>query len=112
SKLPDLAWDLLTFFSRPEHLLEYDRTISTIAPRKSLRNRGYMADPQYQMATWLEVVEKHARPQPLVPNYADCWTAVNEAMTAVRTGKQGPKEALDDAARQWQLLLDEGYAGR
>jgi hypothetical protein len=27
----------------------------------------------------------------------------------VRAGKQNPKQALDDAARQWQLILDEGY---
>lgn len=111
SKLPDVAWDLLTDFNQSTNLLEYNRTFTGIVPRKSLRASGHMADPRYQMTVWLEVVEKYARPQPLVPNFADCWAAINNAIGAVRSGKQTPKDALDSAARQWQLLLDKGYAG-
>ncbi len=109
SKHPDLAWELLVSFNAPENLLEYDRLLGAPAPRKSLRDKGYMADPALQMKTWTEVIEQYARPQPLVPNYADCWAAIDGAMADVRAGKQSPKQALDDAARQWQLLLDQGY---
>jgi multiple sugar transport system substrate-binding protein len=111
SKHPDLAWDLLAYFNQPEHLLTFARMHGAPVPRKSLRETGFMADPRFQMKVWTEVIEKYARPQPLVPNYADCWKAIDDAMADVRAGKQNPKQALDDAARQWQLLLDEGYKG-
>lgn len=112
SKVPDLSWSLMQHFFGPEHLLKYSELLAATVPRKSLATTGYMNEPHFQMKAWVEVVEKYARPQPLVPGLpADFWKVIDSAINDVIVGKQSPKQALDDAARQWQVLLDEGYRG-
>lgn len=112
SKVPDLSWSLMQHFFGPEHLLKYSELLAATAPRKSLASTGYMNEPHFQMKAWVEVVEKYARPQPLVPGLpADFWKVIDTAINDVMAGKQSPKQALDDGARQWQVLLDDGYRG-
>ncbi len=115
SKYMDLAWELLLHFNQPDNLLEYCRLVGSAVPRRSLRERGHMTDPRYQMKAWIEIVEQYARPHPLIvaPSVpvggTGMWAVLTEAIHNVRQGKQGPKEALDEAARNWQLQLDAAY---
>jgi ABC-type glycerol-3-phosphate transport system substrate-binding protein len=115
SKYMDLAWELLLHFNQPDNLLEYCRLVGSAVPRRSLRDRGHMTDPRYQMKAWIEIVEQYARPHPLIvaPSVPvggkDMRAVLTEAIHNVRQGKQGPKEALDEAARNWQLQLDAAY---
>jgi multiple sugar transport system substrate-binding protein len=110
SKNLDLAWDLLQFFNRGENLIEYLRLNVSTLPRKGLPDTGYTTDPRYQLKTWGEVLDKYSRPSPLfvAQTGTDPNGVLSAAMRAVREGKQSPKEALDDAARQWQESLDAG----
>lgn len=107
SKLPDLAFDLLTFFSRPEHLLEYNRTTATIVPRKSERNRGFMGDPRFQMPAWIEVVEKYARTHPPIVNIGEVNKVTSEVLADVRNNKKSPKDGVEEMTRRMQLVFDE-----
>jgi ABC-type glycerol-3-phosphate transport system substrate-binding protein len=110
SKYPDLAWDLLMYFNRADNLLEYLRLNVSTLPRKGLPDTQYTTDPRYQLKTWAEVLEKYARPEPLIVAQSGTspGAVLSAAMRAVREGKQSPKQALDDAARQWQEFLDGG----
>ena len=110
SKSLDLSWDLLMFFNRGENLIEYLRLNVSTLPRKGLLDAGYTTDSRYQLKTWSEVLDKYARPSPLFVSQTgtDPNGLLSAAMKAVREGKQGPKEALDETARQWQESLDGG----
>jgi ABC-type glycerol-3-phosphate transport system substrate-binding protein len=110
SKYPDLAWELLMYFNRADNLLEYLRLNVSTLPRKGLPDSAYTSDPRYQLKTWAEVLEKYSRPNPLIvaQSGTDPYAVLTAAMRAVREGKQGPKQALDEAARLWQEYLDGG----
>jgi multiple sugar transport system substrate-binding protein len=110
SKVPDLAWAFLLHVNQPELLLEYDHLLSTVAPRRSLQDAGYMADPRFQMKQWIENVDKWSRPFPVFPNYDATIKALNDALADVLAGKQAPQPALDAGAREFQRQLDESYA--
>lgn len=110
-KVPDLAWELLQHFGKPEHILRFSETHSAVVPRRSLRETGYMADPRYQMPVWIEVIEKYARPQPVIPLPAQSLRIGDEVAASVLTRKMTAKQALDDGVQRWQALLDEGYRG-
>jgi ABC-type glycerol-3-phosphate transport system substrate-binding protein len=107
AKNPDLVWDLLQFFYRPEHLIQYDRSTSVVAPRKSLRSVDYMADPRWQMSAWTEVVEKYARPHPPIVGIGQVNPLMSGVLADVRTGKKSPKEGVDELARGMQQIFDE-----
>ncbi len=110
SKYPDLAWDLLLYFNRADNLLEYLRLNVSTPPRKGLPDTQYTSDPRYQIKTWQEVLDKYSRPYPLfvAQTGTDPNGVLSAAMKAVREGSQSPKQALDEAARQWQESLDGG----
>lgn len=107
SKTADLAWDLLMTFNKPEHLIQYDKSTSVIAPRKSMRTMDFMADPRYQMNAWIEVVEKYARPHPPIVNIAQVNTLMPAVLREVREGKRSPKDGVDELARGMQQVFDE-----
>jgi ABC-type glycerol-3-phosphate transport system substrate-binding protein len=106
-KVPDLTWDLLQFFFRPEHLIAYDKSTSVIAPRKSMRAMDFMADPRYQMEAWVEVVEKYARPHPPIVNIGEVNNLVPPILKDVREGKRSPKEGVEELARGMQQIFDD-----
>jgi maltose-binding protein MalE len=49
----------------------------------------------------------YARPEPGIPAWQDIRTLLQNALTAVVTGKSTAKAALDDAANQANRLIDE-----
>lgn len=107
SKTPDLSWDLLTTFMKGENLLEYNRTTSTIIPRKSMRNSGFMGDTRYQMSAWIEVVEKYAKPHPPIVNINEVNKLMSATLGDVRNNKKSPKEGVEELARGMQQIFDE-----
>jgi len=112
SKAPDLAWSMLTAFNAPDTLLAYDQTVSSLPPRQSLAKSSFVSDPKYQLTTFLDVVDKYAVPQPLLPNYAECWKTVDDALQAALRHQQTPQQALDAASARWQQLITDGYNGK
>jgi ABC-type glycerol-3-phosphate transport system substrate-binding protein len=80
-------------------------------PRKSLRDKGHLADARYQMKAWTEVIEKYSRPWPTIitASGTSANTIITNGMKEVRTGKQNPKAALDETARVLQDAVDRGY---
>jgi ABC-type glycerol-3-phosphate transport system substrate-binding protein len=112
SKQPDQAWDLLAAFNRPETSLEYNRTVTSIPPRKTLAGNPFMTDPKYHLSSFVEVINKDARPQPKVPNYAECWKTMDDGLEAAWSRQQSPMDALDSVAQQWTQLLTEGYGAK
>lgn len=107
SKQPDLVWDLMQFFFKPENLIQYDKTTSVIAPRKSMRTMDFMADPRYQMNAWIEVVEKYARPHPPIVNIGEVNKLMPAVLREIRDGKKSPKDGVDELARGMQQIFDD-----
>ncbi len=107
SKNPDLVWDLMQFFYRPEHLIQYDKSTTVIAPRKSMRTMDYMGDPKSQMPAWIEVVEKYGRPHPPIVNIGEVNKLMPAVLKDVREGKKSPKDGVDELARGMQQIFDD-----
>jgi ABC-type glycerol-3-phosphate transport system substrate-binding protein len=107
SKNPDSVWDLMQFFYRPEHLIQYDRSTSAVAPRKSMRTMDYMADPKWQMSAWTVVVEKYAKPHPPVVGIGQVNPLTTGVLADVRAGKKSPKDGVEELARGMQQIFDD-----
>lgn len=71
-----------------------------------------MTDPKYHLSSFVEVVNKYAKPQPKAPNYAECWKTMDDGLEAALRGQQSPKDALNGVAQKWTQLLSEGYGGK
>lgn len=104
SKNPDAAWKFVQSIADRENLLKYNETMYFIPPRKSLRDSGYMADPQLQQ--FVTIMETYGRtintnPAALEVYQTIMQNAVDDAVYQKKTAKQ----ALDDAARSIQRAM-------
>ena len=104
SKHADAAWKFVQFVAEKDNLLKYNETMYFIPPRKSLRNEGYMNDPQLQQ--FVTIMEKYGRsintnPAALEVYQTIMQNAVDDAVYQKKTSKQ----ALDDAAKNIQRAM-------
>jgi multiple sugar transport system substrate-binding protein len=104
SKHADAAWKFIAFVADADNLLKYNETMYFIPPRKSLRNAGYMADPQLQQ--FVTIMEKYGRSINTNPAALEVYqTIMQNAVDDAVYQKKTPKQALDDAARNIQRAM-------
>lgn len=102
---PDLAWEFIAFFSRPEHLSRYNETLFFIPPSREAVLQSAFLDETPGAVVFVEIVEKYGRPVPSFPNPARLAGAINEAIHAAVTGVSTPQAALAAAALEFRNEL-------
>jgi multiple sugar transport system substrate-binding protein len=104
SKHADAAWKFVSFVASSDNLLKYNETMYFIPPRKSLRNAGYMSDPQLQQ--FVSIMEKYGRSINTNPAALEVYqTIMQNAVDDAVYQKKSAKQALDDAARNIQRAM-------
>jgi multiple sugar transport system substrate-binding protein len=104
SKNADAAWKFVQFIADKDNLLKYNETMYFIPPRKSLRNAGYMTDPQLQQ--FVTIMEQYGRTINTSPAALEVYgTILKNAVEDAVYQKKTSKQALDDAARNIERAL-------
>ena len=103
------AWEWIKFFTNKENAAAWAIKSSYMPIRKSAVDNAdikalWARDPQAKQAFDLT---PHARPEPNITAWQDIRTLLQDALTAVTTGKMTAKAALDDAASKANKLIDE-----
>ena len=103
------AWEWIKFFTNKENAATWAVKSGYMPIRKSAAESAdvkalWARDPQAKQAFDLT---PHARPEPNITAWQDIRTLLQDALTAVTTGKLTAKAALDQAATQANKLIDE-----
>jgi ABC-type glycerol-3-phosphate transport system substrate-binding protein len=103
------AWEWIKFFTNKENTVAWSIKSSYMPLRKSAADNAelkalWATNPQAKQAFDLTSA---ARPEPNITAWQDIRTVLQDALTAVTTGKLSGKAALDEAARQANKLIDE-----
>jgi ABC-type glycerol-3-phosphate transport system substrate-binding protein len=103
------SWEWIKFFMDRDQTVQFAIKSSYMPTRKSAAESADMKahwekEPQAKQAFDLT---PYARPEPGIPAWQDIRTLLQNALTAVVTGKSTAKAALDDAANQANRLIDE-----
>jgi ABC-type glycerol-3-phosphate transport system substrate-binding protein len=103
------AWEWIKFFTNKENTAFWSVKSSYMPLRKSASDNAdikaqWQSNPQAKQAFDLTPA---ARPEPNITAWQDIRTILQDALTAVTTGKATAKAALDEAAKQANNLIDE-----
>jgi ABC-type glycerol-3-phosphate transport system substrate-binding protein len=103
------AWEWIKFFTNKENTVTWAVKSSYMPLRKSAAEDPqiktlWASNPQAKQAFDLT---QYARPEPNITAWQDIRTVLQDALTAVTTGKATAKAALDEAAKQANKLIDE-----
>lgn len=103
------AWEWIRFFMDKEQSVTWALKSSYMPARKSVADSPDMKafwekEPQAKQAFDLT---QYARPEPSITAWQDIRGILQNALTAVITGKATSKAALDDAAKQADKLIEE-----
>ena len=103
------SWEWIKFFIDNDQTVQWAIKSSYMPTRKSAAESADMKahwekEPQAKQAFDLT---PYARPEPDITAWQDIRTLLQNALTAVVTGKSTAKAALDDAANQANRLIDE-----
>jgi ABC-type glycerol-3-phosphate transport system substrate-binding protein len=103
------SWEWIKFFMDRDQTVQWAIKSGYMPTRKSAAESADMKahwekEPQAKQAFDLT---PSARPEPGIPAWQDVRTLLQNALTAVVTGKSTAKAALDDAANQANRLIDE-----
>jgi ABC-type glycerol-3-phosphate transport system substrate-binding protein len=106
---PAGAWEWIKFFTNKENTVTWAIKSSYMPLRKSAADNAdlkalWASNPQSKQAFDLT---PYAKPEPNITAWQDIRTILQDALTAVTTGKQTAKQALDEAAKQANKLIDE-----
>jgi multiple sugar transport system substrate-binding protein len=111
AKNPDAAWEWQKYACAGEGNFKFFLAQGRPTPVKKLNER-----PEFRQASpYFDVLNYTLANQSLVgvtPAWPDIRTVMSTMVANVRTGKQAPKDGLDDGAKQAQLLLDQYYASK
>jgi multiple sugar transport system substrate-binding protein len=101
----DAAWELLTWWQRPENLKRYLVQAGKLPSRQDLAD-----DPQWTDDPVVRVFVEQlrvARPRAYGPKYPEISSAIQEAIQAAITGESSVEEALSRAQEKITPLLPE-----
>lgn len=107
SKHKDLAWEFITYAAGAESQFGYTAARGYVPTFTSLmaRAKDYYAIDPYFSVILSQLNNAHFRPS--IPQYTEVAAEVQNAIQAAVMGVKSPKQALDDAARTVNQLLNE-----
>jgi multiple sugar transport system substrate-binding protein len=100
TKAPDQSWALVEHVLQPEGLRAWIKGLGQLSPRKSVA--FYADDPVFKV---FEDNTQYAYPTPPVKAWDEFIAIMRDAVAKALRGEVTTKVALDDAARQADLLL-------
>jgi multiple sugar transport system substrate-binding protein len=102
------AWTFISWFTSPQHSLEWSQRTGDLPIRSSdLKLPGYAAYvAKYPgVATFVQNLQNAVQVRPVTPLYPKISTAIGQAVQAVLLGKAQPAQALQSAASQVNSIL-------
>ena len=106
SRNPEQAWALIEFLTRPESQAYMSRTVGYRPSRRSLYLDPERVAENPLLPRLLPVVER-ARPRPVTPLYLALSQVLQSEISAIVAGIKDVDEALEDAQREIEFLLEE-----
>lgn len=105
SESPEAAFELLTYLTEPEQMLERLEVAGQLPPRSSLyRDARFAAASMIPRDEILSVIE-HAVARPVTPIYSELSRALQIHVHRALTRQESPREALTTAADEMRTLL-------
>jgi multiple sugar transport system substrate-binding protein len=102
------AWTFMSWFTDPQHSLEWSTRTGDLPIRSSdLKLPGYAAYiAKYPgVATFVQNLQNATQVRPVTPLYPKISTALGQAVQSVLLGKSQPAQALQSAASQVNSIL-------
>lgn len=104
SKDKTLAQQFIQFINQPQYVKERFRKTQEIPPVVALMNDPLIKNDEKANAVAIQA--ERAVAMPGVPEMQEVWGPANTALELSVTGKQEPKEALDNAVKQITLQIE------
>ena len=105
SEHPALAFELVTFLTAPEQMIERARLAAQLPPRRSLYEGAALATALPIPIDQVRHVLEAAVPRPATPVYSELSEILQVRIHRALTGQQPPAAALREAAREMRALL-------
>ncbi len=99
------AWRAIEFFTGRKALAGINESMSTLPPRKSLTNTGFIAKDN-NIKMFVEGMQ-YGRPNPNIAAWTKCRDVLSRYIEKAIFGQITPKEALDRAAEEINRILAE-----
>ena len=106
SRHPEEAWALIEYLTRPESQAYMSRTVGYRPSRRSLYLDPELAEENPILPRLLPIVER-ARPRPVTPLYLALSQVLQSEISAIVAGVKEVDDALDDARREIEFLLED-----
>jgi multiple sugar transport system substrate-binding protein len=109
---PELAWELVSFLTAPEQMIERARLAAQLPPRPSLYESAELAAALPIPMSQVRDVLDAAVPRPVTPVYSELSEILQVQVHRALTGQQPPAAALHAAARDMRAVLSRSGLAR
>lgn len=106
SRRPEQAWALVEFLSRPDSQAYLNRTVGYRPALRSLYVAPAPEEERPLLPRLLPIIET-ARPRPVTPLYLALSQTLQAEISAILAGIKDAREALEDAQREIEFILEE-----
>jgi multiple sugar transport system substrate-binding protein len=106
SRHPDLAWRLIAFLTAPDPMLERARVAGQYPPRRSLWEDPRLAEALGVPLQDIRRILESATPRPVTPVYSELSEKLQIHLHRALSGQAAPEEALRQAAREMEEILE------
>ena len=106
SRHPDLAWRLIAFLTAPEQMPERARVAGQYPPRRSLWEDPRLAEALGVPLADVRRILESAIPRPVTPVYNELSETLQIHLHRALSGQAAPEEALRQAAREMEEILE------
>ncbi|HWO96545.1 MAG TPA: sugar ABC transporter substrate-binding protein [Bacillus sp. (in: firmicutes)] len=103
TKHKDVAWDIIKFIQKEEHLKKYLQTAGRLPSRKDVIQDPFWQDDQH-LKTFADGMEV-AKARAYGPDYPKMSEAIQEMIQQVLTGEKSPEDAVKEADEKIKPLL-------
>ncbi|HEX6863308.1 MAG TPA: ABC transporter substrate-binding protein, partial [Thermoanaerobaculia bacterium] len=106
SRHPDLAWRLIAFLTAPDQMLERAQVAGQYPPRRSLWDDPRLAEALGVPLRDVRRILESATPRPVTPVYSELSEKLQIHLHRALSGQAAPEEALRQAAREMEEILE------
>ncbi len=106
---PDAAYRLIAYLTAPAQMLERARVAGTFPPRRSLYDTPALDSALAIPSASARAVLERATPRPVTPIYSQLSGLLQIQLHRALTGQVSPADALHDAARAMNALVERTH---
>jgi ABC-type glycerol-3-phosphate transport system substrate-binding protein len=112
SRHPELAWRLIAFLTAPEQMLERAEVAGQYPPRRSLWDDPRLAKALGVPLNNIRDILDAATPRPVTPVYSELSETLQIHLHRALSGQASSQEALRQAAREMEEILEAAELAR